>query len=106
MTKKTIFLYKEFGDNIFTRNKISYFFDRINSLREKEIIIDFRRVEFISRSCADEYLKLKKKSDKIIVEKNMSNEVKSMFKLVETQLREVDFSFTPKNSANVLACPA
>ena len=106
MAKKIVYLYKEFGDNIFTRNSISDFFRRINNLREKEIVIDFRRIEFISRSCADEYLKQKKKSKKIIVERKVSNEVKPMFHLVENQLKDADFSFTPRNPANVLTCTA
>ncbi|HIH17347.1 MAG TPA: hypothetical protein HA250_02575 [Nanoarchaeota archaeon] len=106
MVKKVILLYKEFGDNIITRDTFSHFFERINSSREKEIVIDFKKVGFISRSCADEYLKLKKRSEKSIVERNLSNEVKSMFKVVEYQLREANFSFTPKNPANVLSIPA
>ena len=99
-------MYKEFGNNIFTRKTISSFFNRVNKLKEKEIVIDFKKIEFISRSCADEYLKLKKETKKLIIERNLSDEIKSMFKLVENQLKEVNFSFTPKNSSNILICPA
>lgn len=106
MAKKIIKLYDEFSDNIFTRKTVSSFFDRINKLKEKEIVIDFKDIDFISRSCADEYLKFKKRTKKSIVEINMSNEIRSMFKVVENQLREVNFSFTPRNSSNVLVYPA
>jgi len=106
MAKKIIKLYDEFSDNIFTRKTVSSFFDRINKLKEKEIIIDFKNIEFISRSCADEYLKLKKETKKIIIERNLSNEIKSMFRLVENQLRKIHFSFTPKNPSNGILCPA
>ena len=106
MARKTILLHKEIGNNIFTRDILSRFFEKINHSRENEIVIDFRKVVFISRSCADEYLKLKKRSEKVIVERNIPNEVKSMFKLVQNQLREANFSFVPKNPSNVLSIPA
>ncbi len=84
-----ILLTHEFGNNIFTRSSISDFFRKLNSLKNKEIILDFDKVEFISRSCADEYLKQKKLSTKKIVEANMSNEVYNMFKNVYIQYENV-----------------
>jgi hypothetical protein len=42
-------------------------------------------VEFISRSCADEYLKQKTKIEKTIVEVNMSPEICAMFNNVKRQ---------------------
>ena len=82
---RTILLSQDFSSNIFTRNTISAFFEEVNKMKEAEIILDFKGVEFISRSCADEYLKQKEKSDKAIIEKNMSNEVCSMFNAVKNQ---------------------
>ena len=86
---KNISLYKEFGNNILTRSSIDYLFRKISELNNKYIIIDFKNVKFISRSSAAEYLKLKEKIDKALVEQNMSDEVKSMFNLVVKQLKEI-----------------
>ena len=82
---KKILLSHEFGNNIFTRKTISAFFEKINSQKETEIILDFKGVGFISRSCADEYLKQKEESNKKFIERNMSKEVCSMFNAVQNQ---------------------
>jgi hypothetical protein len=90
--KKKILLISEFGDNIFTRSSMSDFFENINFLKDKKITLDFKGIKFISRSCADEYLKQKKFSKKEIVEVNMSKEVCSMFKNVDTQYKNAGLS--------------
>ncbi len=82
---KKILLSQELGNNILTRKTISAFFERINSQKEAEIVLDFSGVDFISRSCADEYLKQKEDSNKKIVERNISKEVCSMFTAVQNQ---------------------
>ena len=106
MAKKIISLYEEFGDNIFTRHKMISFFDKIDHLKDKEIIIDFKKVKFISRSCADEYLKRKKRSNKILIERNMSQEVHSMFKVTLNQLKETNFSFSSCDAQGLITCSA
>jgi len=88
MTKKML-LNKYFGENILTRNSIISFFNKVEMLDDNEIIIDFKKIKFISRSCAAEYLKLKGNSQKRIAEKNMSIEVKLMFRLVVNQLKNL-----------------
>ena len=92
---RKILLSQKFGNNIFTRNTISAFFERVNSQKEAEIVLDFKGVEFISRSCADEYLKQKEKSKKKVVEANMSKEVCSMFNAVQNQYEKqgIEISF-------------
>ncbi len=57
-------MHKEFGNNIFTRSKISSFFNEINDLKKYKIVINFKDIGFISRSSADEYLNLKSKLKK------------------------------------------
>ena len=89
---KQILLLSEFGNNIFTRNTISSFFEKISKLQEKKIVFDFSGVEFISRSCADEYLKRKQNSNKKVIEANMSKEVCSMFNAVQVQYKKSGFS--------------
>ncbi len=93
-------LSEEFGSNIVTRNSISSFFERINKIKKSKIVIDFSRVRFISRSCADEYLKQKEKSNKEIIERNMSDEVCKMFNLVQTQYKNKGFSVSFKICSN------
>ena len=64
---KKISLNNEFGENIVTRNSIAVFFkEKINSLKDDEIILNFIDIKFISRSCAAEYIKLKNESNKSI----------------------------------------
>lgn len=91
---KKISLYKEFGENILTRNSVNYFFKKINVFKDKEIITDFNNINFISRSSAAEYIKQREESNKNLIEKNMSKEVRSMFDVVVNQLKDVDFVFT------------
>ena len=93
MTRK-ILLSQDFGSNIFTRRTISAFFEKVNLQKEKEIVFDFKGIEFISRSCADEYLKQKEESNKKIVEANMSQEVCSMFNAVQSQYEKKGFGIS------------
>ena len=83
--KKEVILANNFGKNIFTRSSIVDFFKMINSLNEKILTLDFAKIDFISRSCADEYLKQKKKMNKKIIERNISPEVYAMFRNVKNQ---------------------
>ena len=77
-------------------------FERINNIKKSDIFIDFKDIGFISRSSAAEYLKLREGSDKRIIEKNMSEEVKSMFRLVEKQFRKVNFIFTKETPTEIV----
>lgn len=92
--EQRIYLCKEFGANIITRNSIVSLFEKIiNQSKYEDIVIDFKNIKFISRSCTAEYLKLREKTNKNLIEKNMSNEIKPMFDLVIKQLKGVDFNF-------------
>ena len=76
-------LYSEMSSNLITRNSLKAVFSKINKIKEKKIIVDFENIEFVSRSCADEYLKQKAKSDKKIAEVNQSSDIKKMFEFVK-----------------------
>ncbi len=89
-----MYLIKECGRNIVSRNAVVQVFDKIDKLANEDIIINFNKVSFISRSSAAEYIKRREQSNKNIIEKNMSAEVKSMFELVINQLKNVDYNFT------------
>ena len=67
---------------------MSSFFEEINSLKKDRITLDFKKVTFISRSCADEYLKQRKASKKKIVEANMSENVCNMLSLFNRQYQK------------------
>lgn len=98
MKKIKLLLSEHFGNKIFTRSIISTFFDELKNMKEDRIVLDFKEINFISRSCADEYLKLKEKSSKKIIEENMSDAVCSMFKLVETQHKHIGITYSTDNS--------
>ena len=95
-----ILLLQELGNNIFTRKIISAFFEKINSQKEAEIVLDFKGIDFISRSCADEYLKQKEKSKKKIIERNMPKEVCSMFNAVQNQYEKEGITISFVNCSN------
>jgi len=87
--EKKIYLNNIFGNQIITRNSIRAFLDSLSETNEKNIILDFRDIHFISRSCADEYIKWKINfSGKEITETNMIKEVEMMFKLAQIQFRK------------------
>lgn len=85
--QKVFFLADKFGNQIVTRNSIKLFLDKLSGASNKEIVLDFKDVSFISRSCADEYIKWKIMDSKKITEINMNNEVRMMFKLVSLQYK-------------------
>ncbi|HJX50085.1 hypothetical protein A3K73_01030 [Candidatus Pacearchaeota archaeon RBG_13_36_9] len=90
-------LIKKFGENLLTRNSLaSYFNEAINNAKEEEVVINFKGIKFISRSCAAEYIKLKEESNKKIIEKNMSKEVKAMFNVIVNQLKNSNFNLRKK----------
>lgn len=82
-----------FGSNILTRNSIKLFFDVLKKSKNKNFEINFSDIEFISRSCADEYLKLKETSKKKLVESNMSDSVYNMFLNIKRQYESADINF-------------
>lgn len=59
-------------------------FNSLEKQREKKLTLDFSGIEFMSRSFANEYLKLKRSSYKQITEKNMSENLKQMLKIAAT----------------------
>jgi len=86
--EKRISLFEVFGNNIITRNSIFDFFTDLEDLKENKIVLDFKDITFISRSCADEYLKQRKISNKAIVEENRSEDVCKMFALIDRQYKK------------------
>ena len=88
-------LNEEFGEYMITRNSLAAFYEeKIENNKDDEIILDFKNIKFISRSCAAEYMKLREKSSKNVSEANMSIEVKKMFKVIVNQLKNSDFKLS------------
>ncbi|MBS3088407.1 hypothetical protein J4402_01360 [Candidatus Pacearchaeota archaeon] len=83
-----ISLFEYFGRFIVTRNAMSRFLDELSRASDKNIIVDFKGTEFISRSCADEYIRRRIIFKKNITEINVSPTVLSMFKLVRSQYKK------------------
>lgn len=86
MNKKFLLL-DYFNKIIVTRNAVAEFFSLLSQIKEKEIVLDFKEIEFMSRSCADEYIKRKLSLHKQIIEINLSHNILAMFLLVVKQNR-------------------
>ena len=86
--EKRISLFEVFGNNVITRNSIFDFFTELEDLKEDKIVLDFKNITFISRSCADEYLKQKKISKMTLIEVNMSEDICNMFDLINRQYKK------------------
>ena len=104
--RKEIILADNFGKNIFTRSSIIYFFKMINSLNEEVLTLNFSKIDFISRSCADEYLKQKEKTNKQIIERNISSEVSAMFRNVKNQHEHEGSKISFKTYPSSILIPA
>lgn len=65
------------------RDSVDIFFDYLDSIPQKEIVVDFNSVKSISRSFAHEYITRKNHSKKSITETNVPDNVKKMFYVVE-----------------------
>ncbi|HUY01277.1 MAG TPA: DUF4325 domain-containing protein [Candidatus Deferrimicrobium sp.] len=76
-------LAKVISKNLIFRNSANELFDNINKSDVSEIIIDFNKIQSITRSFAHQYLINKQRSKKNIIDVNISPHVKNMFDLIE-----------------------
>ena len=97
---KKIQLVRELGSNVVTRHSLDRLFSKIRKYKSKELLVDFNKVDFVSRSGADEYLKLKNSTNKVITEANMSDEVRDMFEVVASP-DQIKFNMTPVKIVNI-----
>ena len=82
--RNKIQLTKFISRNLFLRNSANELFDkRINNSKTSKIIIDFQKIQSITRDFASQYLLNKEKSKKNITDINVSPHVKNMFNLIE-----------------------
>ena len=99
---KKISIFDKLGERIFTRITMQDFLSEIFKLKEKNIILDFSKVKFISRSCTDEYVKVIQNTEKKIKSINQSPDVLMMIKAVENGLNALSISRTNDNPRCVL----
>ena len=80
---KIIRLDKIIAKDLTLRESADELFKVLNSSKENKIIVDFSKIEFMSRAFADEYLNEKQKTTKSITEKNLKTNVKKMLSIVK-----------------------
>ena len=76
-----VFLKKEIGPDLGSRQKIEKLFENIDADVTK-VIMNFEDVEFMGRSFAQEYLNRKHIASFEVVEKNMPEDVEKMFEII------------------------
>lgn len=99
---KRISILDKLGESIFTRMTMQDFLSEISKLKEKKVTLDFSKVKFISRSCADEYVKFIQNSKKEIHSINQSPEVRIMIQAVKNRLNTILISEVGEDSGRVL----
>ena len=107
MENKNIKIREQIADMLSTRQTIIELFNNISTYKENEIILDFKNVEFISRSASDQLYKEIQKSSKIIKLINTTENVDKMMKIVtktqfgaNRQLYKVPIMDFNKNNLN------
>lgn len=91
MKKNEIMIQEAINRNLGMRISAKEFFNGLNNISGELIIINFKNVEYMSRSFAQEYVQQKKRINKTIEEKNCP-------KVVENMLDVVNRSIKPKSS--------
>ena len=81
MMEIEVFLKKEIGPDLGSRQKIEKLFENIDADVTK-VIMNFEDVEFMGRSFAQEYLNRKHIASFEVVEKNMPEDVEKMFEII------------------------
>ncbi len=91
-----IILSKLIAKNLTLRESADKVFDYVETLKENKIIMDFSRIEFVSRSFTDEYLERKQKTIKSVEERNLHMNVKRMFEIVNISRKKHNRKVFPK----------
>ena len=81
--KNKIQLTKFISKNLLLRNSADELFNHINNCNTPKIIIDFKKIQSISRAFTHQYILNKKESKKKIIDVNIPPQIKYMFKLIE-----------------------
>jgi len=76
------------SEDLATRNGASRFFEFIESSRADMVVINFEKVQSITRSFADEYIKCKRASSMTIREENVPTNVRKMLEIVSASVEK------------------
>lgn len=76
-------LVKFISKNLLLRNSADELFNYINEINSNKIFVDFNRIQSVTRAFTHQYLLNKNKSEKKIIDVNISPQVKTMFEIVE-----------------------
>lgn len=87
--RKNVPLAKQFSNYLLLRKTANELFEFINNANADEIIIDFNNIQAVSRAFTHQYILNKKKSNKSIIDVNISPSVEPMFKLIEKQAKRI-----------------
>lgn len=81
MREIEIFLKKEIGQDLGSRQKIEELFRNINPNADR-VIFNFEGIEFMGRTFAQEYLNRKHAAPFEVVERNMPEDVEKIFEII------------------------
>jgi len=91
-----IILKKLVAENIVNRQSIDLIRDKIDT-SDRKVVLNFKNISFISRSFADELIKLCNKSNYIVEFSNLNKETEKMIDSAKKQKR----TFNKTNMLNV-----
>ena len=91
---QTVQLAKFISKNLLLRNSADELFNYINKINSDEIIIDFDKIQSVTRAFIHQYLLNKYKSEKDIIDVNISPSVKTMFEIVEKTSKNISHSLS------------
>ena len=78
------------SSKLILRSSVIDLFEKIEKTPEPEVVIDFESVSFMNHSFAHEYLFQKNKSQKMISEIHLSDDVQKMLEIT-SRMHESDF---------------
>jgi len=78
MSSKTFVISKMLSKDLALRESAARLFNRIDAVKETQVIVDFSGIKSITRSFAHEYCRRKKESAKTISETHVPIDVKRM----------------------------
>ena len=99
-------VHDDLGSLLMLRRTVAPWFRRIARLEPNQVVLDFSKVQFMSRSFADEYLAAKKAIAKRIEERHVPLGVRQMLRIVSRRqiggrAREFWATQTPPQSVPV-----
>ncbi len=86
------------------RHNAERLFRAAEALEAKEVVIDFSSCESLTRSFAQEYVRRKALSKKKVIEKGLSEDSRSMLKIVQTPRQGKRFDFSKWKESAFPSC--